>query len=25
VENEISIAIETYKPFNFDYVADEDV
>jgi kinesin family member 15 len=25
VENEMSIAIETYKPFNFDYVADEDV
>lgn len=25
VENETSIAIETFKPFNFDYVADEDV
>jgi kinesin family protein 15 len=21
----MSIAIETFKPFNFDYVADEDV
>lgn len=25
VENETSIALDGYKPFNFDYVADEDV
>ena len=25
VENEVSVFIEGYKAFNFDYVADEDV
>ena len=25
VENDTSIAIDGYKAFNFDYVADEDV
>jgi hypothetical protein len=25
IDNESSIAIEGYKPFNFDYIADEEV